>query len=136
MIILFTLLKLGKINSSTEVPIWISTLIDWRYSSESFFLVLFIGAVFCILVSLLINTQPIPSREKNRIGKFYNLLANFISNLILFWAGLFAAWSIFSPFIEFVNPIDRQEFFAIALIISAIIVNYTIIRLKHIVIKG
>jgi len=87
MIILFTLLKLGKINSSTEVPIWISTLIDWRYSSESFFLVLFIGAVFCILVSLLINTQPIPSREKNRIGKFYNLLANFISNLILLLHG-------------------------------------------------
>lgn len=136
MLALLLSVKLGVINAASEVHPWVSAFLDWRYSELSFFFPLFIGGIVSLLVTIIVISQPVTFKEKNRLGRYFNLFAIFTSNLIMFWAGLFLAWSITSPFIAFVTPIKWQELMVFYMLISAVIFNYGILKFKHNLIKG
>ena len=124
------------VSGKTQLPDWLTLLLEARYSSESFILPFFIGFIFSVLVSFLIDSQGLPKIEKIRLAKYFDILAYIIRNLLMFFAGWLFAWSFSSPFRDFVPPIPQQEIMVPFVLFVAVLFNYYIIKFKHYKVKG
>lgn len=126
----------GLVNQDTELHPLIESLINRRYSSEGFFLSIFICVVTCLMSSVIIKSQPIPRQEQNKIGRAFNYVAVFIANSFMFWAGFFFAWSFGSVYISFITRISDQELMVPLFVLLAIYSRYGLLKLKQIIIRG
>jgi len=136
MSLLFFSTQSGTVNQDTELHPFIGSFINFRYSSESFFLVIFVCIVVCFISTAIIKTQPIPRKEQNKIGKVFNYASTFIAKMIMFWAGVFFAWSFGSLYIPFITKIPDQELMVPLLLWLAILSRYGLLKLKHVIIRG
>lgn len=136
MLALIISVKFFGVNGSTELPGWLVSSLDTRYSEDSLYLPFFIGFILSIVVSLLFDSIKFSKVERIRLGKFYDGLAYVIRNLFMFFAGWLFAWSFTSPIIEFIDPIPEQEFLIPFVLLAAVFSNYCIIKFKHFKIKG
>jgi len=136
MSILFVFVEIGSINQDTELHPYIESFINFRYSSEGFFLSIFMCIAVCFLSTAIIKTQPIPRHEQNKIGKAFNYASIFIAKMIMFWAGVFFAWSFGSVYIIFITEIPDQEIMVPLFLLLAIFSRHGILKLKHVIIRG
>lgn len=131
MLLAVVLTLMGKLSADTDVPDWLAGILNWRYSADDFFVVLLIGFMVCGITALVIETQPIPRREKYLVAKAYNLTGSFISKNFFFWAGVFFAWSFGSYLIPFIERIPAQEVMVPLCLFAGIAIEYGLIKFKH-----
>jgi len=136
MAILIISVKFFGVNGQTELPEWLSLLLDARYSEQSFILPLFVGFILSILVSIIFENPKLSHIEKIRLGKFYDGLAYVIRNLFLFFTGWLVAWSFGSLTLDFIKPLPQQEAMIPGMLILTVLCNYFIIKFKHNKVKG
>lgn len=126
----------GQVSADTELNYWVELFVGWRYSAVGFEFTMFIAVLVCILAMVTIRTQSIPSHEKNKLGKIFNISAELIAKIFIFWSGLFFAWSFGSVYIDFVPRIPSQELMVFLCILLGVIIKYGILKLKHVIIRG
>ncbi|RMH86412.1 hypothetical protein EA796_00860 [Pseudomonas sp. AOB-7] len=131
MLLAVVLTLMGKLSADTEIPDWFAGLLNWRYSADDFFVALLIGCMVCGLTALLIETQPLPRREKYFIAKAYDLTGSFIAKNFFFWGGVFFAWSFGSRLIPFIERVPAQEVMVPLFIVAGIAIEYGLIKFKH-----
>ncbi|MGP9799452.1 hypothetical protein [Rheinheimera sp. NSM] len=131
MAITVALVKLEKVNSTTELPPWLESAINWRYSFEGFFLVFFVSLIVCLLLSGVLKTQKIPRNEQVKLAKYFNFYGVFIAKLLLFWGGMLFAWSFGSKFVDFIPPVAGQEIAVLYCVVMAILWRYGALKFKH-----
>ena len=136
MSILYFFYAAGKVSGETELHPIIESLINFRYSSEGFAWSLAICAFVVIISALLIRFVGLKKHAKIKYSKAFNFSALFVSNTLMFWAGVFFAWSFASRFIPFVREIQGQEMACIMLIFIAVVLKYLIFKLKHKIVNG
>lgn len=136
MTLLWLLYSTGQVNEDTDINPILVSIINWRYSESGFSLFIILGFLISSLTIFTIRTQKIPKHEKIRLAKALTLAARFTNNMLLFWSGVFIAWSFGSHLIPFVPAIKAQETMAILLIPIAIWFKYQILKIKHWSING
>ncbi|AVO53180.1 hypothetical protein C7A17_10505 [Ectopseudomonas mendocina] len=129
--VLWAFYKYGGLSADTEVSPFLATLINWRYSEDSFSFLIILSFIISCLAITFIRTAKIPKHEKLRLAMALSLIAKLMNNMLLFWAGVFIAWSFGSRLIPFIPAIKEQEVMAALLIPVAIWFKYQIIKLKH-----
>lgn len=135
MILLVTYLA-GIVNEHTELPFLLEKFIYWRYSVSGFSLILILSLSVSLVTILTIRTQKLPKHEKILLSKALDFVASLVNNMILFWAGVFIAWTFGSIFIPFITAIENQEVMILLFIFFAVFFRYRIIKLKHWAVNG
>lgn len=131
MLLAVVLTFMGSLSADTEIPDWLAGALNWRYSADDFFVVLLVGSIACLIISLIIETQPMSRRDKYFIAKAYNLVGSFFSKNFFFWAGVFFAWSIGSRLLPYIERIPVQEAMVPLCIGAGILIEYGLIKFKH-----
>lgn len=124
------------VTADTELHPVIASFINWRFSADGFWLMLFVSLVVCSIITVIISYyNKIPSYEKNLLGKTFNIAGSFLSKVFLFWGGVSIAWIFASHFINFIQQMPNQVLGVPLFILLAVFVRYAAIKAKHRIIR-
>jgi len=116
--------RLHLISEQTDVPDWISIILNWRMSAGGFL----ISALGGVLVCALLMTIHALWRRSGRIGTAtrtgFGFFAGLIKNNFLFWAGNLLAYDLAAQYLTFIEPIPSLAVFAALMLLCAAAVQF------------